>query len=84
MRKSSLTILLIILTASAALLSSCSEYDTFVCPSYNSAPRIPSNPSPTDGAFNTPMNVTLSWTCTDPDEGDVIRYDVFVDFGNVY
>jgi hypothetical protein len=38
-------------------------------------PDVPSLPSPTDGAVDVPVDVTLSWTCTDPD-GDPLIYDV--------
>jgi hypothetical protein len=42
----------------------------------NYPPNAPSSPSPTNGATNRPLIVTLSWNATDPD-GDPMTYDVF-------
>lgn len=39
-------------------------------------PEPPSNPSPPDGALNQPLDLTLSWICTDPD-GDRLVYDIY-------
>lgn len=40
------------------------------------APTEPSNPNPADGAEDVSTNLTLSWTCSDPN-GDPITYDVY-------
>ena len=42
----------------------------------NHPPNQPSSPSPVDGASNVNINVTLSWTCSDPD-GDTLTYDIY-------
>nr|NQU89347.1 fibrobacter succinogenes major paralogous domain-containing protein [Bacteroidota bacterium] len=42
----------------------------------NSPPTSPSNPNPHDWAFNTPVNTSLSWSCTDP-ENDPITYNIY-------
>jgi len=80
MKKSSLMILLIALTASIVLISGCSKDEgenPVTQTNVNHAPGTPSNPSPADSAFNIPTNVTLSWTCSDPDAGDTLRYDIY-------
>ncbi len=46
----------------------------------NLPPEIPSNPSPEQGATNQPLDISLSWECSDP-EGDLITYDLY--FGTV-
>jgi len=46
----------------------------------NYPPSIPSNPYPEDEAIDVDTNITLSWTCSDPDE-DPLTYDVY--FGNI-
>ncbi|UCC79201.1 MAG: hypothetical protein JSW64_13135 [Candidatus Zixiibacteriota bacterium] len=47
--------------------------------SANSPPNAPSNPSPADGALNQPIDVNLSWECSDPN-GDDLIYNIY--FGN--
>ncbi len=46
-------------------------------PTPNQPPNPPSNPYPPDGATEQPLNVVLSWSCSDPDSGDVLTYDVY-------
>ena len=46
-------------------------------PTPNQPPNPPSNPYPPDGATEQPLNVILSWSCSDPDSGDVLTYDVY-------
>jgi N-acetylneuraminic acid mutarotase len=46
------------------------------------APNTPFNPYPADSAANidhTTLDVTLRWTATDPNAGDVLTYDVYFD-----
>jgi len=44
---------------------------------YNAPPNPPSNPDPSNGAINVPINKVLGWTCTDPDPLDTLSYDVY-------
>jgi uncharacterized protein (TIGR02145 family) len=45
----------------------------------NRAPDVPDNPYPSDTAIGISTTVTLTWTCSDPDN-DPLRYDIY--FGN--
>ncbi len=45
----------------------------------NMIPSIPENPEPADGAVGIPLETTLKWEATDPDD-DELEYDLF--FGN--
>jgi chitodextrinase len=40
-------------------------------------PDAPRNPNPADNSMNVSINTDLSWTCSDPDPGDELRYDVY-------
>jgi hypothetical protein len=42
----------------------------------NNPPNEPSNPDPSDGETDVPVDTDLSWTCSDPD-GDPLTYDVY-------
>lgn len=42
----------------------------------NQPPEIPNNPLPTDDSYNQPINISLSWDCSDP-ENDPLSYDVY-------
>jgi predicted secreted protein len=43
----------------------------------NSAPNIPSNPSPVNQATDGSINAQLSWSGGDPDAGNIVTYDVY-------
>ena len=43
----------------------------------NSPPNTPSNPNPTNHATGVDVNADLGWTCSDPDVGDTLIYDVY-------
>ncbi|MFQ5870248.1 MAG: leucine-rich repeat domain-containing protein, partial [Candidatus Zixiibacteriota bacterium] len=51
--------------------------DPAIGPTPNQPPNPPSNPHPPDGATEQPLNVVLSWSCSDPDSGDVLTFDVY-------
>nr|NQU91849.1 hypothetical protein [Bacteroidota bacterium] len=42
----------------------------------NMPPEPPTSPNPENGAENQPIEIDLSWTCTDP-EGDPLTYDIY-------
>lgn len=44
---------------------------------YPQPPYPPSDPHPEDGATDVDLTVTLSWTCGDPNPGDVLTYDLY-------
>ena len=48
-------------------------------PQSNNPPNIPSNPFPINGANNQPLNPVISWSGGDPDAGDLVTYDVYLD-----
>jgi len=43
----------------------------------NDPPYKPSNPNPANGAINILIAADLSWTCSDPNPGDTLNYDVY-------
>jgi hypothetical protein len=43
----------------------------------NNPPYIPSNPSPSNYEIGVGVNVVLSWTGGDPDDGDIVTYDIY-------
>ncbi len=48
----------------------------------NNPPTAPGNPSPPNNATGTSNLITLNWTCSDPDAGDTVKYDVYLDIVN--
>ncbi len=46
--------------------------------SLNSSPSVPVLLSPVDNAVDQPLSVDLSWSCTDPDSLDVLKYKLIV------
>jgi len=45
----------------------------------NNPPYEPSNPNPKNGSSDVPLNAILSWTGGDPDQEDIVTYDVYFD-----
>ena len=50
------------------------------CIKANLPPEIPSNPTPDNGALNQPLNISLSWSCSDPNIDSLI-FDIY--FGTI-
>jgi len=48
-------------------------------PHANRAPAIPGNMSPADGSAGMRPSLVFSWSCHDPDAGDTLHYDVYLD-----
>lgn len=59
------------------LVFSCKKEESTQPPS-NNAPGTPSNPSPGDGTTGVSRSPILSWTCSDPDAGDSVKYDIYL------
>jgi hypothetical protein len=76
--KTSISIFVLLLVV--MFFSSCNKSDSIniTGTSGNQAPNSPANPNPGDGSMNVPQAFSLSWTCSDPDQGDTIRYDVYM------
>jgi hypothetical protein len=58
-------------------------WDFTTMPEPNSPPYSPSDPDPPDGSIDVDIDADLSWNCGDPDEGDTVVYDVFLDYKKV-
>ena len=43
----------------------------------NNPPYTPSNPTPSNNATSQPVDLTLSWSGGDPDQGDTVSYDLY-------
>jgi hypothetical protein len=82
MTKNFITFMLVVICA--LVMYSCKEDSTPSTPggpvtTTNHPPDTARNPNPPDQAVNVPSgNVPLSWTCTDPDQGDTLTYDIYV------
>ncbi|MFH1101207.1 MAG: FG-GAP-like repeat-containing protein [Methanobacteriota archaeon] len=50
---------------------------SYVLPVANHPPNQPTNPSPLNESTGVSLSADLSWTCSDPDHGDTIKYDVY-------
>jgi PKD repeat protein len=44
---------------------------------YGHPPVSPSSPNPSNGATGVSTSLTLTWSCTDPDAGDQLTYDIY-------
>ena len=85
MKKSILIILCILFSSSTIIYTGCTkgEVETPITQTnINHAPNIPANPSPDDGALNVQRFVVLSWSCTDPDAGDTLLFDIYAGSSN--
>ncbi|MBU2649530.1 MAG: PKD domain-containing protein [Bacteroidetes bacterium] len=67
-------------TDSKGLSGTATKNITVIPVGTNLPPDPPSNPVPADGAIDQELIITLSWTCSDPDQ-DPLTYDVY--FGTV-
>lgn len=48
----------------------------------NVAPTVPSSPMPEDGSIEQAVDLTLSWTASDSDRNDDLRFDILLCTGN--
>jgi len=64
--------------SSVAILET--NYWGFRCARVNTAPDMPVNPLPENGMIDVPVNIILSWECSDP-EWDELSFDVY--FGEI-
>jgi hypothetical protein len=57
--------------------SATSDTVILMTPDINEPPSTPDEPFPPDGASNQSVYIDLGWSCTDPDEGDTLIYDIY-------
>lgn len=62
-------------------LSSISENWNFLTQE-NLPPNMPTDPNPSDGANDVPIQANLSWVGGDPNQGDSITYEIYFEEGN--
>mgnify|MGYP002276669916 CR=1 FL=1 len=48
----------------------------------NNPPYQPDNPTPMNNSIDIDINIELSWNATDPDDGDLLTYDIYLDKDN--
>lgn len=67
-----------------ALINGCSKSEDTIINSSggNRFPTSPSSPNPSNGQLSVSGFVTATWTCTDPDVNDTLRYDVVAGISN--
>jgi hypothetical protein len=78
---------MVFLILACVLLFSCSHkfnnpLEQGPGPGSNHAPHPPSNPQPPENAANQDTMLTLEWTGSDPDSGDILSYDVYFGASN--
>jgi hypothetical protein len=72
-------ILILILLVTSFFYLSCKDDAVTVS---NKPPNKPYDPHPYDGQQNVNRYLTLSWSCTDPDPGDSLKYDIVASSAN--
>ncbi|MBS1493252.1 MAG: hypothetical protein JST55_07070 [Bacteroidetes bacterium] len=72
--------ILIVFTFAVIIVSGCSKSDdtTITNTGGNQLPTSPSSPIPSNGAVGVTGFVTATWSCSDPDVNDTLRYDVYI------
>ncbi len=54
----------------------------FVEPPPNDPPNLPTDPLPAGGETGVPVTASLSWSCSDPNPDNTLRYDVYFGIGD--
>jgi subtilisin family serine protease len=72
----------VIATDSRGASTTGSIWDFRTAAAGNNPPNTPNTPSPANGATGVPITTTLSWQGGDPDVGDTVTYDVYLDAGD--